>query len=69
MDSKFVSDWVNEYYKSSTLKLKPLYYNNDNDNDNNRFEKPYENKSSIPLEYKSIEVANILLSLKNTNNK
>ena len=67
MDSKFIleSDWINEYYKTSILKLPPLYYNNNN----NRFEKPYENKSSIPLEYKSIEVANILLSLKNTNNK
>ena len=43
MDSKFIleSDWINEYYKTSTLKLPPLYYNNNNNN--NKFEKPYEN--------------------------
>ena len=64
MDSKFVSfsDWINEYYKTSTLKLKPLYYNN------NKFEKPYETKSAISLEDKSIEVARILLSLKSNIN-
>ena len=70
MDSKFVSDWVNEYYKTSTLKLKPLYYNNHNNNNhnNNKFEKTYENKSSISLEDKSIAVAKILLSLKSNIN-
>jgi len=66
MDSKFIleSDWINEYYKTSILKLPPLYYNNNN----NSFEKPYENKSSIYLENKSIAVARILLSLKTTIN-
>lgn len=61
MKSKLISEWLNEYYKTSTLQLKPLYNNNNN---NNEFEKPYENKSAISLKDKSIEVARILLSLK-----
>lgn len=69
MDSKFVSDWVNEFFKTSTLNLKPLYCNNDNNNhNNNKFKKTYENKSSISLEDKSIVVARILLSLKSNIN-
>ena len=60
MKSKLVSKWLNEYYKTSTLQLKPLYNNND------EFEKPYENKSSISLN--TIEVVKILLSLKSNTN-